>query len=99
MEPKFDAITVGAGPAGLQAALALGRARRRELVCDSGEPRNAVTGVRARNLFRLPHRSDKRASAPTSCPRPLRTTRERPRGPLEHARLGKAKRKRSLARA
>jgi 2-polyprenyl-6-methoxyphenol hydroxylase-like FAD-dependent oxidoreductase len=77
MEPKFDAITLGAAPAGLQAALALGRARRRVLVCDSGEPRNAVTRVRARNLFRLPHRSDKRASAPTSCPRPLRTTSER----------------------
>jgi thioredoxin reductase len=45
MEPKFDFIVVGAGPAGLQAALALGRARRRVLLCDSGEPRNAVTGV------------------------------------------------------
>jgi thioredoxin reductase len=43
--PKFDFIIVGAGPAGLQAALTLGRARRRVLMCDSGEPRNAVTGV------------------------------------------------------
>jgi thioredoxin reductase len=45
MEPRFDFVVVGAGPAGLQAALALGRARRRVLLCDSGEPRNAVTGV------------------------------------------------------
>jgi thioredoxin reductase len=45
MEPRFDFIIVGGGPAGLQAALTLGRARRRVLLCDSAEPRNAVTGV------------------------------------------------------
>jgi thioredoxin reductase len=37
----FDAVIVGAGPAGLNAALLLGRARRRVLVCDAGAPRNA----------------------------------------------------------
>jgi len=37
----FDAIIVGGGPAGLSAALVLGRCLRRVLVCDSGEPRNA----------------------------------------------------------
>jgi thioredoxin reductase len=39
----FDVIIVGAGPAGLSAALVLGRCRRRVLVCDSGEPRNAAS--------------------------------------------------------
>src|ERR1041385_3668080 len=36
----FDVIVVGAGPAGLSAALMLGRCRRRVLLCDLGEPRN-----------------------------------------------------------
>ena len=40
---SWDCIIVGAGPAGLNAALVLGRARRRVLVLDSGEPRNYAT--------------------------------------------------------
>jgi thioredoxin reductase len=39
----FDVIIVGAGPAGLSAALILGRCRRKVLVCDNGEPRNSVS--------------------------------------------------------
>lgn len=39
----FDVIIVGAGPAGLSAALVLGRCRRRLLICDAGRPRNAVS--------------------------------------------------------
>jgi thioredoxin reductase len=38
-----DVCIVGAGPAGLSAALILGRCRRRVLVFDSGRPRNAVS--------------------------------------------------------
>jgi thioredoxin reductase len=36
----YDCIVVGAGAAGLSAALMLGRCRRTVLVCDAGEPRN-----------------------------------------------------------
>ena len=39
----YDVIIVGAGPAGLSAALILGRCRRSVLVCDTGRPRNAAS--------------------------------------------------------
>jgi thioredoxin reductase len=37
---SYDCVIVGAGPAGLSAALMLARCCRKVLVCDSGEPRN-----------------------------------------------------------
>ncbi|WP_067474985.1 NAD(P)/FAD-dependent oxidoreductase [Actinomadura hibisca] len=37
----FDVVVIGAGAAGLNAALLLGRARRKVAVVDAGEPRNA----------------------------------------------------------
>jgi thioredoxin reductase len=37
----YDVAVIGGGPAGLSAALVLGRARRRVVVIDAGEPRNA----------------------------------------------------------
>lgn len=38
---EHEVIVIGGGAAGLSAALVLGRARRRTLVVDAGEPRNA----------------------------------------------------------
>jgi thioredoxin reductase len=43
MEPMYDVVVVGAGPAGLSAALILGRCRRSVLICDTGKPRNAAS--------------------------------------------------------
>lgn len=37
-----DVVIVGGGPAGLSAALVLGRARKKVLLCDAGPPRNAA---------------------------------------------------------
>jgi len=41
--PQFEVAIVGAGPAGLSAALMLGRCRRRVVVFDDGQPRNAAS--------------------------------------------------------
>ncbi len=38
-----DVVIIGGGPAGLNAALVLGRARKNVVVIDEGRPRNAVT--------------------------------------------------------
>lgn len=39
----LDVIVIGGGPAGLSAALMLGRCRRHVLVCDAAAPRNAAS--------------------------------------------------------
>lgn len=42
MKREYDVLIVGGGPAGLGAAMALGRLRRTALVCDDFRPRNIV---------------------------------------------------------
>ena len=39
----YDVVIVGAGPAGLSAALVLGRCSRKVLICDNGHPRNEAS--------------------------------------------------------
>ena len=41
MDKRYDAVVIGGGAAGLSGAVALARSRRRVLVVDAGEPRNA----------------------------------------------------------
>jgi len=43
MDSLFDCAIIGGGPAGLNAALVLGRARRNTILFDDNNPRNAVT--------------------------------------------------------
>jgi thioredoxin reductase len=43
LDRVFDVVIIGGGPAGLSAAMLLGRARRRVIVCDAGMPRNAAS--------------------------------------------------------
>jgi thioredoxin reductase len=62
----WDVVIAGAGPAGLSAALVLGRARRKVLLCDTGTPRSWASkqmhgfltrdGIAPAEFRRLAHR-------------------------------------------
>ncbi len=62
----FDCVIIGGGPAGLNAALVLGRARRNTLLLDNNNPRNAVTqeshgfitrdGIKPREFREIAHK-------------------------------------------
>ncbi len=64
-ESILDVLIVGGGPAGLSAALVLGRSRRSVVVIDAGQPRNAASrsmngyltrdGIEPRQFLRLAH--------------------------------------------
>ena len=66
----WDVVIVGAGPAGLSAALTLGRCRRRVLLCDTGTPRSWASkemhgflsrdGIEPREFRRFAHKELRR---------------------------------------
>lgn len=66
MNDLFDCAIIGGGPAGLNAALVLGRARRNTILFDSNNPRNAVTqeshgfitrdGIKPKEFREIAHR-------------------------------------------
>jgi flavin-dependent dehydrogenase len=65
----YDAIIVGAGPAGLSAALWLGRCGRHVLICDRGRPRTGPVrcGAAMYNLSSNRSSASERRSAPAPC--------------------------------
>jgi len=66
MSNLFDCAIIGGGPAGLNAALVLGRARRNTILFDNNNPRNAVTqeshgfitrdGIKPKEFREIAHR-------------------------------------------
>ncbi|CAM4366085.1 thioredoxin reductase [Paenibacillus endophyticus] len=83
---KLDCAIIGGGPAGLNAALMLGRSRRLVIVFDTNKPRNAVAreshgfitrdGIEPRELRRLAHQDI--ANYPTVTIKPDKVTEIKP---------------------
>lgn len=91
----WDVIVVGAGPAGLSAALILGRCRRSVLVCDAGRPRNARAralhgfltrdGLPPRTLLRIARQQLRRYTTVTLRRADVTAVRARPGGGFDVA--------------
>jgi len=66
IDTLFDCAIIGGGPAGLNAALILGRARRNVILLDNNNPRNAVTkeshgfitrdGIKPKEFIEIAHK-------------------------------------------
>ncbi|MCA0756237.1 NAD(P)/FAD-dependent oxidoreductase [Paenibacillus sp. N4] len=86
----LDCVIIGGGPAGLNAALVLGRARRHVLLLDHNRPRNAVTrhshgfitrdGIDPRRFRQLAHRDLARYPSVTVKPDKAVSVQARPGG-------------------
>jgi thioredoxin reductase len=86
----WDVVIAGAGPAGLSAALILGRARRRVLLCDTGTPRSWASkamhgylsrdGVPPSEFLAIGRRELRRYPAVKFLPREVQTARAVPGG-------------------
>ena len=58
IDTLFDCAIIGGGPAGLNAALILGRAKRNAILFDNNNPRNAVTrdGIKPKEFREMAHK-------------------------------------------
>jgi thioredoxin reductase len=91
----WDVVIVGAGPAGLSAALILGRACRRVLLCDSGTPRSWAAkqmhgfltreGIEPAAFRRAAHRQLKLFKNVTFMPREVTAARRSAEGTFQVA--------------
>jgi len=92
-EERWDVVIVGAGAAGLSAALVLGRARRKVLLCDTGTPRNWASkemhsfltrdGIDPQEFRRLAHQELARYKQVSFRPQPVTAAKASSQGGFE----------------